>query len=117
MDKDMILQEKEAEVGQLSIHIPHHLPLTLPLYCMLPFKYHYFEQPTHITSYSLTLTWTAVSLFHVEGVFSQVVSVLSFGINVMFICSVQLRRMQEMITKMQAQMQIKPDGAGDGQHV
>lgn len=52
-----------------------------------------------------------------EGVFSQVVSVLSFGINVMFICSVQLRRMQEMITKMQAQMQIKPDGAGDGQHV
>ncbi|XP_031665861.1 septin-2B isoform X2 [Oncorhynchus kisutch] len=29
----------------------------------------------------------------------------------------ELRRMQEMITKMQAQMQIKPDGAGDGQHV
>uniref|UniRef100_A0A674CP58 Septin n=1 Tax=Salmo trutta TaxID=8032 RepID=A0A674CP58_SALTR len=29
----------------------------------------------------------------------------------------ELRRMQEMITKMQAQMQIKPDGAGDGQHM
>uniref|UniRef100_A0A8C7UJA6 Septin n=1 Tax=Oncorhynchus mykiss TaxID=8022 RepID=A0A8C7UJA6_ONCMY len=29
----------------------------------------------------------------------------------------ELRRMQEMITKMQAQMQIKPDGAGDVQHV
>ncbi|CAB1317776.1 unnamed protein product [Coregonus sp. 'balchen'] len=29
----------------------------------------------------------------------------------------ELRRMQDMITKMQAQMQIKPDGAGDVQHV
>lgn len=44
------------------------------------------------------------------------VTLLCVGHNAV-LCSVQLRRMQEMITKMQAQMQIKPDGAGDVQHV
>lgn len=32
-------------------------------------------------------------------------------------CVVQLRRMQEMIAKMQAQMQKQGEGEGDGPHV
>lgn len=37
--------------------------------------------------------------------------------HLLMFCVVQLRRMQEMIAKMQAQMQKQGDGEGEGQHV
>lgn len=37
--------------------------------------------------------------------------------HLLMFCVIQLRRMQEMIAKMQAQMQKQGDGEGEGQHV
>lgn len=45
------------------------------------------------------------------------IKLLSFLVIILLLYVVQLRRMQEMIAKMQAQMQKQGDGDGDGPHV
>lgn len=75
MDKDMILQEKEAEVG-------------------------YYRRLGPMVEVPCLHVWMQAFLFYMT-----------------MLCVPQLRRMQEMIAKMQAQMQKQGDGEGDGPHV
>lgn len=85
MDKDMILQEKEAEVIYYIISI---LRLYLGFF----------------STFSVVLLASEPRLWAVS-------------LTCLLFCAAQLRRMQEMIAKMQAQMQRQGDGEGDGPHM